>query len=85
MRSEARSEKSELGQARRKVVLRVFFMLRMPERCPPQQRSTGRASRRSRQPSAGAAGAQPAPMVPLPALGRGRHGPAELFFPLPLE
>lgn len=52
---------------------------------PPQQRSTGRASRRSRQPSAGAAGAQPAPMVPLPALGRGRHGPAALFFPLPLE
>lgn len=27
MRSEARSEKSELGQARRKVVLRVFFMV----------------------------------------------------------
>jgi hypothetical protein len=34
MRSEARSEKSELGQARRKVVLRVFFMVRRATCCP---------------------------------------------------
>lgn len=35
MRSEARSEKSELGQARRKVVLRVFFMVQGGADLPP--------------------------------------------------
>lgn len=39
MRSEARSEKSALGQARRKVVLRVFFMVRRGDLLP---RSWGR-------------------------------------------
>lgn len=41
MRSEARSEKSELGQARLKVVLRVFFMVGRATAAPnlgPQRR-----------------------------------------------
>lgn len=46
MRSEARSEKSELGQARRKVILRVFFMLRLPRKLiphePPRRHEPGR-------------------------------------------
>lgn len=53
MRSEARSEKSELGQARRKVVLRVFFMVeratRRPRSSGPQRRGAARGFIRLRR------------------------------------
>lgn len=82
MRSEARSEKSELGQARRKVVLRVFFMLRMAEAAPPAAAGQGCAP-------PGISRARPPPgrnlrASPLPLLGRQPQVPSFFFF-FPLE
>lgn len=83
MRSEARSEKSELGQARRKVVLRVFFMVGKSDpgapRVGPQRRGAARCFIRLPRPRPGrilrAFFFSPAPLLVGVYTARGRSGP----------
>lgn len=66
MRSEARSEKSELGQARRKVVLRVFFMVGRATCCPDPGASAPGPSARLHSSTAGTTRADSAHIFPAP-------------------
>lgn len=66
MRSEARSEKSELGQARRKVVLRVFFMVGRATCCPDPGASAPGPSVRLHSSTAGTTRADSAHIFPAP-------------------